>query len=134
MRVSQADYRRLTGKRPPARAARHQRHQPGEMNRLEAKYALELEYRKSANEIAAWWFERFKVKLAGKCFYTPDFLVQLADGTLELHEVKARWSNGQVGADDAKVKVKCVAEQFPFVVVVAVWDRKGGWTFERLGE
>lgn len=57
----------------------------------------------------------------------PDFLVLMPDGTLELHEVKG---SPAIFADDAKVKVKACATQFPFPVFVVFPKKKssgGGW-------
>ena len=58
-------------------------------------------------------------------FYTPDFLVILADGRIELHEVKGHWE------DDARVKIKVAAAQKPWFTFVAVKWVKGGWEYER---
>lgn len=81
------------------------------MNGLEAAYAREvLEPLKLAGEVADYWFERLTFKLADDCRYTPDFVVQLAGGEIECHEVK-----GTFIRDDAKVKLKVAATMFPFV-------------------
>src|SRR5690242_6034111 len=93
------------------------------MNRLEAKYAQELELRRRVGEITWWEFEPLKFRLADNTFYTPDFLVMLPDGQLEAHEVKGFWQ------DDARVKIKVSAEHFP-VKFVAVTQARGAWQFE----
>ncbi|MXO67773.1 DUF1064 domain-containing protein [Altererythrobacter marinus] len=80
----------------------------GQMNKTEAEYARELELRKSAGEIAWYRFEGLKLRLADKTFYTPDFAVMLSTGELECHEVKGFWQ------DDARVKIKVAADQYPF--------------------
>ena len=114
--------------RLPARA--NVRRVPGEMNKTERRYSELLAARKAAGEIADWWFEPVKLRLADKCFLTIDFMVQQNDGLLELHDVKARWSNGQVGRDDARIKLKVAAEKYPFRVLAAVYDRRTDWTYE----
>lgn len=81
---------------------------PGVMNRTEGKYASVLEQRLRGGEIAWYAYEGVKLRLADKTFYTPDFFVMHADGTLECHEVKGFMTN------EANVKVKCAAEKFPF--------------------
>ena len=100
----------------------------GQMNRTEKAYAAWLEAEKHAGRITAYWFEALKLKIAeGACFYTPDFLVLRPDGTLELHEVKGAPA---IFADDAKVKVKACATQYPFPVFVVFPKKKssgGGW-------
>ena len=59
------------------------------MNKTEAAYAGTLEVRKAAGELIGYWYEAVTFKLAKDTRYTPDFLVQLADGTLEANEVRA---------------------------------------------
>lgn len=99
------------------------------MNRLEEEWAGELRAKLHAGEIAAFWFEEWKWKLADKTFYTPDFVVQMNDGELEVHEVKGFWE------DDARVKVKVFADKFPFRVRCLRKKLKregGGWLEEDL--
>lgn len=60
----------------------------GQMNKTETAYAQELELRKRYGEIAWFRFEGIKLRLADNTFYTPDFAVMLANGQLEMHEVK----------------------------------------------
>jgi hypothetical protein len=106
------------------------RQKPGQMNRLEEKYAAELLIRKQAGEVIAYWFEGIKLKLADRTFFTPDFFVLLDSGFLEVHEVK-----GGFFEDDARVKIKVAAEQFPFrfIVVRAKPKREGGgWEMEEI--
>ena len=80
----------------------------GAMNRTESKYGEILKMRMMAGEVAWYRFEGIKLRLADATFYTPDFAVMLADGTMELHEVKGFWQ------DDARVKIKVAAEMYPF--------------------
>lgn len=102
--------------------ARGRRREPGTMNKTEAAYAAQLELRKVAGEILWYGFEAMKFRLAASTFYTPDFIIMLADGTLEAHEVKGHWE------DDARVKIKVAAELFPlrFVALKALPKREGG--------
>lgn len=100
----------------------------GTMNRTEKAYAQYLEKEKQAGRVVEYWFEKIKVEIAKPaCSYTPDFMVQRPDGTLELHEVKG---SPAIFADDAKVKVKACATQYPFPVFVVFPKKKssgGGW-------
>lgn len=100
----------------------------GELNRTESSYAQYLEGEKQSGRVADYWFESLKLKVAdGTCWYTPDFMVLLPDGRLELHEVKG---SPRVFFDDAKCKVKVVATSFPFVMKVVYPRAKkngGGW-------
>ncbi len=98
----------------------------GRMNKTEAAYAGELELRRLAGEVAWFAFEAIKLRLAVKTFYTPDFLVVLADGEVQFHEVKGFWR------EDARVKIKVAAELFPFAFI-AICKTKGGWETEYFG-
>lgn len=100
------------------------RRKPGEMNKLEAEYERALQARQSAGEVLWWSFEAVKLKLAPNTFLTPDFAVMLADGTIEIHEVKGHWE------DDARVKIKVAAAMFPFQFV-AIRKERGAWVEER---
>lgn len=95
------------------------------MNKTEADYASMLEARKRAGELAHYAFEPIKVRLADNTFYTPDFMVLLANGELELHEVK-----GAFVMDDARLKFKVVAEHFPARLVWAQKVKGGAWKVE----
>ncbi|HEM7501309.1 DUF1064 domain-containing protein [Klebsiella aerogenes] len=99
----------------------------GQMNKTETAYAQQLELRKRYEEIAWYRFEGIKLRLADNTFYTPDFAVMLAGGQMELHEVKGYWT------DDARVKTKVAAEQYPFRIIgVTKLPAKagGGWKVE----
>lgn len=97
------------------------RRQPGKMNRLEASYARHLDARKAAGEVLAWWFERVAFRVGTACFWHADFLVQVADGTLEIHDCKG------YARDDATVKARAVADEFPFDVYHVTHSKKDGW-------
>ncbi len=100
---------------------------PGEMNGLELAYSEELEARLRSGEIVLWKFEGVKLRLAKNTFYTPDFMVVNADGHVEFHETKGFWR------DDARVKLKVAAEQFPFAFAAITRRPKrdgGGWKRE----
>lgn len=115
----------MGGGRVPARA--HVR--PDRRNKTEARYADEiLDPRVATKIIQRYWFEGIKLRLAdGATFYTPDYLVELTDGTLECHEVKGFWR------DDARVKIKVAASMYPFRFLAASWDRVGRhWNIEEI--
>jgi hypothetical protein len=121
-------YKRLSAGHPNRGGRAHGRLKGRGMNVLETDYAAHLEVRKWAGEIEWWGYECIKLRLADNTFYTPDFLVLCNDGTLEVHEVKGFWE------DDARVKIKVAAENFPFVFVAVQKQTKkdgGGWKTER---
>jgi hypothetical protein len=100
---------------------------PDGMNNTEAAYRDILWARQVAGEILWFRYEAVKLRLADNTFYTPDFFVMLANGEMEVHEVKGHWE------DDARVKIKVAAAQFPFrfiAVTVIAKKRGGGWKIE----
>ncbi len=99
----------------------------GTMNNTESAYASDLELLKRTGRIVWYHFEGMKFRLADNTFYTPDFMVMLADSTLEAHEVKGFWT------DDARVKIKVAASLYPVkFIAVRKLSRKegGGWKRE----
>lgn len=125
----------------PRSATPRPRHENGVMNKTEAAYAMVLEGKLKAGEIAGWWYELITLKLAFKCSLQPDFMVMHNDGSIELHEVKGG-KNGTNNAwtywaeEDAKIKLKVAAEMQPFPLFVVYPARggvKNGWITERVG-
>lgn len=102
----------------------------GRMNTWERQRALQLEAMKRAGEIVAWGFETVTLRLADRTTYTPDFtIVTAASGALVFEEVKGFWR------DDARVKIKVAARQFPWFQFRALKRRKGrpeGWEREEV--
>lgn len=99
----------------------------GAMNKTEAAYAAHLESQRAAGQVLWFRFEGLKLRLADNTFYTPDFAVMAADGQLECHEVKGYWQ------DDARVKIKVAAEQYPLTFLAVKAKAKkdgGGWAVE----
>lgn len=96
----------------------------GKMNKTEEQYAHILEQRKMCGEILWYKFEGIRFVLADhSCSYTPDFCVLMKDGEIQIHEVKGHWT------DDARVKIKVAAAQFPFAFI-AVKKNKGAFEVE----
>ena len=102
----------------------------GTRNRTEAAYEALLEERKRRGEVLWFAFEAMTFRLAPATSYTPDFVVMLASGELEVHEVKGMWT------DDAWAKTKIAAARFPmrfWAVKAEAKKRGGGWVFEQVG-
>jgi len=98
------------------------------MNKLEERYAGHLEAQRRAGRIVFWRYESVKFRLADLTWYTPDFYLMRADGGIEIHETKG-WME-----DDANVKIKTAAEQFPELLFVLVKLDKGEWRYKRYRE
>lgn len=110
------------------------------MNRNELRYAREvLKPMYLSGEVSWYAYEPWKLQLAFRTTYTPDFGVLRSDGRIECHEVKAVWSSGKIGyIDDARVKIKVAAQAYPFFdFIVAAYQSKNrkkrieaGWVFD----
>lgn len=125
--------------KPFNRFAKHQRRQPGERNKTEAAYEAHLDILHRAGENDGFRFEGIKLKLADNTWFTPDFLVYAKDGVVELHDTKGTTTKKRADGskdkapwieEDAKIKLKVVAEQFPFRVF-AVFKTKEGWQMQQ---
>lgn len=97
------------------------------MNKWEQEYSSRLQGLVAAGGVLWFAFEPMKLRLGAnyKTTYTPDFLVQGADGTLEVHEVKGR------KREDAMVKLKTAAGMYPFRFVLVEKD-KGNWKWSEV--
>lgn len=95
----------------------------GTLNKTEQAYQDQLEAMKHAGQIVWYMFEAINLRLAKRTHYRPDFLVLLASGEFEVHEVKGRWT------DDARVKIKVAASMYPFRFI-AVRKVKGEFVRE----
>lgn len=99
----------------------------GQMNKTEQAYADHLSLLQRAGELLWFRFEGVKLRLADNTFYSPDFAVMAADSVVEMHEVKGFWT------DDARVKIKVAADQYPFrfkAFKVRAKRDGGGWSEE----
>ncbi len=94
------------------------------MNKLEKARAIILEAMKRAGKIRSWRYEKVTLKLADDCRYTPDFCVVENDGGITMEETKGYWR------DDAKVKIRVAATQFPEFTFQGVQLAKGVWKLE----
>lgn len=95
-------------------------------NKLEASYADHLQLLVMAKVIKGFEFEPDKLKLAWTTTYTPDFKVFNFDGSIEYHEVKGFWR------DDARVKLKVAAHQYPQFKFRSVEKKGGAWVIKEI--
>lgn len=95
-------------------------------NKLESDYAAYLDLRKKSGEVADWWYEPGSLKLAYKCYYHYDFLVQLPDGTLECHETKGYMR------DDANIKMKVAAHLYSCYIFRVVYWKQRQWDIKEV--
>jgi hypothetical protein len=78
--------------------------------------------------LESYCFESFRLRLAIKTWWLPDFMVVTSDGLIEFHEVKGIWQ------DAARIKIKTAAELYPQFLFIAITKepkkRGGGWKRE----
>lgn len=72
-------------------------------------------------EIASVEYEPVTFKLAPRTTYTPDFLIVMPDGKIQIHEVKG------FAREDAIVKFKVAAAKNPWAVFVMIRKVKDSW-------
>jgi len=105
----------------------------GEMNRNESRYAETLT---AAPDVVDWWYEPLRLRIShppeGRgAWYTADFLILMADGTVMIDDVK---SGGGFDDNAAAVRAKACAEQYPLFVfrIVTPVPKKhgGGWKIQ----
>ena len=96
------------------------------MNKTEQRFEKDyLKPRFWAGDVLAYHFEGVTLKLANNTRYTPDFFVVHADH-FEIIEVKGFWR------DDARVKIKVAAHQYPYFKFKAVQWKDKQWKFEEI--
>ena len=106
------------------------------MNKTEARFAEVLDARIADGTLVEYWYEDYTFRLGDDCRYTPDFVLALPDGTLEVVEVKSKRRGGGDGyyaENDAHAKIRVFSRQFPFRIRV-VWESAlGVWREKRIG-
>lgn len=132
LQARQAKSKSTAPKQSTSKARLHAlgRKKKGEMNATEAKFANYLRGLEITGEILWWRHEGIKLQLADNTTLNVDFNVMYADGLLVMIDVKGAKA---IIEEDAKVKMKVAAEQFPFVFRYAFPRQKidgGGWIFE----
>jgi len=95
--------------------------QKEKLNKTELLYDVELAQLHSEGVVARWWAQSVRLRLADKTTYTPDFLVQFADGRLVFVEIKGFLR------DDASVKFKVAREMYPWAEFVMLRRVKKQW-------
>lgn len=105
----------------------------GVMNHTETAYSKVLDAEMAAGLILWYKFEGITFKLADNTRYTPDFVVMLANGEIEVREIKGSLTYMQ---EDAKVKIKVAEAMYPFRFVLFAPRAKkagGGWDSKAVG-
>jgi hypothetical protein len=95
-------------------------------SQLESDYADHLDLLVRCEEIRRYACKPFSLILPGKNNrYTPDFLVELNDGRIEIHETKGEWIKNR---REGIVKLKTAAGLNPWATFYLVERRGRQWT------
>ena len=93
-------------------------------NKTELRFQRRLEQYKHDGRIRDFKFEPEKLRLAGRCWYTPDWRVELLDRSILFAEIK-----GGFAREDALIKLKVCADIHAcYDFKIFRYDRKTGWT------
>lgn len=102
----------------------------GRMNKTEAAYAQLLDAQKHDGIVREWKFHAIRVRLADRTFYEPDFIVVMADGEIQIREVK-----GSYTTPTGQMKVKMCAEVLNFFrIIKASRQKDGSWTYQEFNK
>lgn len=112
-----------------------------QMNKTEAAYEAHLALQRKLGLVLWYGFEAVTIRLANDCRFTPDFLVMLPDGRLELRDtkgskkIKAGKRAGQstyYAEEDALVKARVAAANFVIPCFFVWQERNGEWSKKEL--
>lgn len=100
------------------------------MNKTEARFKREVLDQMS--NVLFDCFGSIKLRLADRTWYTPDFVVWMANGADCIFEVKGSWKAPH--QEDSRVKLKVAADLYPqFQFFAAVPNKEtGGWDIEEI--
>jgi hypothetical protein len=102
----------------------------GTMNKTETRYEVEVLVPACRSGAVLWYvYEGVTFKLGPDLRYTPDFIVQRANGEIECRDVKPANKDGEPMIEDAgRVKMIAAAEKYPFRFSATWYDKtKGTW-------
>lgn len=109
---------RTNAKSKPKDKGKHKGYASG----LELRFVEEMLLKwVAAGEVIWWRYEPETYHLAGSgTSVKPDFKIQRPDGSMEIIEVKGFWH------EDAWIKMKILAYEFPYPVYVVRYGRQSG--------
>lgn len=99
------------------------------LNKLEMEWLHKLESKYGPGKVRS---QAKKFKLANGCWYCPDFTM-----TVKLYGTDSGWETawevkGKHAWEDAMVKLKVAAHQWPEVRFILVWKKDGIWCTEEV--
>ncbi len=101
---------------------------PKGMNKTELRYSIFLELQRRAGVVVWFRYEGMTLKMGYDLRYTPDFIVMMASGAIQFHEVKGAKKDGKPHVqDDARAKIAMAAELYPFEFLMVWPGTRGEW-------
>lgn len=99
-------------------------------NGTEQRYAKSLDACIIAGDVAVYWYEAIKFRLADGAWFTPDFFVVMKSGRCELHECK-----GGHTREAALVRLKVASDLYWSFPVKLVREKpRGIFTVTEVGK
>jgi hypothetical protein len=104
-------------------------------NKLEKQFEAEqLYWRRLRGELDRYTHNAPTLPLANGVTYKPDYYAS-KDGKVLIYEVKGEKRNGKVVArDDAVVKIKVAAKEWPEFDFFLTWKDADGWKYQEVKE
>lgn len=94
-------------------------------SKLEARYAQYLDVLKFCGDIRRYVYHPFTIWIATKRKYTPDFLIEMKDGSVAIVEVKG--SMKMKNARDSITRLHVAASKLPMFTWKLVQRVRGDW-------
>jgi len=113
--------------KPAQKAKGSNSHTTSQMNQTEAEYGTMLDAQKRTGEIIDYRFESVNLRLGSDNHYRPDFMVLNSAFEIEFHEVK-----GGFWREDARVKIKSAAQQYPYFRFLVAQKKNRKWHYEEI--
>ena len=104
---------------------------PSYDSKLEARYHQYISCLLFTRTIRRAWYHPVTFLLPGGVKYTPDFLLEMPDGALELHECKGSLKMKNVR--DSLTRLRLVAGLHPWVTCKVIQRIKGQWVEREVG-
>lgn len=74
--------------------------------------------------VAAWGYQPIRFRIAGGCFFTPDFVVRYADGRIVAVDVKGYMREA------ARIRIRIAAEKYPWMQFIVARKKHEKWETE----
>ncbi len=125
-RSDESIIRELAGERAPPPPK-----EPGDgMTKLERSFTEVLEIAKDNHDISGWRYEAIRLRLAGRCWFLPDFLTEPCWQEDKFTFIETK---GPYAREDSLIKLKVAAETYPcFRWLLVTKSGRHGWDVRKV--